>query len=176
VIATILWTAFYRLYLHPLRSLPGPLLWRVSRLPWFIANQQGVLPFRVHELHKKYGKFIRIAPDEVSIMDPVAWKTFYGHQPGGEFPHHMGHYQPSNLLPINITSAGREEHTRLRRRLAFGFSDRTMREQEPIIGGYVDLLIRRLTEKCDNGGFALNMRDWYSKLMMSQQTEAQGQY
>ncbi|KAI8632604.1 trichothecene C-15 hydroxylase [Xylariaceae sp. FL1651] len=162
VIAAILGTVFYHLFLHPLKSLPGPLLWRVSRVPWFISAQRGVLPYRILEFHKKYGKIIRIAPDEISVTDPVAWKEFYGYKPGGEFPHHMGHYQPTSLMPINLTSADRKEHGRLRRRLAFGFSDRTMREQEPIIGGYVNLLIRRLEENCKKGGSALNMRDWYS--------------
>ncbi|TGJ86238.1 hypothetical protein E0Z10_g2557 [Xylaria hypoxylon] len=105
---------------------------------------------------------IRIAPDEVSLMDPVAWKEFYAYKPGGEFPHHLGHYRPSTRMPTNITSANREEHGRLRRRLNFGFSDRMMRAQEPIIGSYVDLLMRRLNEKCDNGNTPVNMRDWYS--------------
>ncbi|KAI0409101.1 trichothecene C-15 hydroxylase [Xylaria palmicola] len=162
VIAIFFCKVFHRLYLHPLSSLPGPILWRATRIPWFTASQKGVLPYRVLGLHKRYGKIIRIAPNEVSVMDPVAWREFYAHRLGGEFPHHMGHYRPSTRMPTNLTSANREEHARLRRRLNFGFSDRTMRAQEPIIGSYVDLLMRRLGEKCDNGGTALNMRDWYS--------------
>ncbi|GAP90439.1 putative cytochrome p450 [Rosellinia necatrix] len=158
----VFYRVFYRLHLHPLSSLPGPILWRATRIPWFIQSQKGALPYRVLDLHKRYGKVIRIAPDEVSVMDPAAWKEFYAHKPGGEFPHHMGHYRPSTRMPTNLTSAGREEHARLRRRLNFGFSDRAMRAQEPIIGGYVDLLMKRLNEKCENGAAALNMRDWYS--------------
>ncbi|KAI0448693.1 trichothecene C-15 hydroxylase [Xylaria acuta] len=158
VIVAILSRISYRLYLHPLSSFPGLMLWRATRIPWFIESQTCVLPYRVLELHKKYGKIIRIAPDEVSVMDPVAWKEFSAR----EFPHHMGHYRPSTRMPTNITFANREEHARLRRRLNSGFSDRTMGSQEPIIGSYVDLLMKRLNEKCDKGSTALNMRDWYS--------------
>lgn len=37
-----------------------------------------------------------------------------------------------------------------------------MREQDPIIRGYVDLLIRRLHENSKNGSVPLNMREWYN--------------
>ncbi|KAK7927301.1 cytochrome p450 [Apiospora marii] len=57
-------------------------------------------------------------------------------------------------------SAPRHDHALLRRQLSHGFSDRSMREQEPIIGPYVDLLIKRLRQRGGDGGKALNMREW----------------
>jgi cytochrome P450 len=48
----------------------------------------------------------------------------------------------------------------MRRILAPSFSDKTMRAQEPIIASYIDLLMARLRENCDNG--ALDLSAWYN--------------
>lgn len=58
---------------------------------------------------------------------------------------------------MTLFVAPREEHSRLRRQLAQGFSEKSMREQQPIITGYVDALIRRLYEKSAGGTRAVDM-------------------
>lgn len=50
---------------------------------------------------------------------------------------------------LNITNATIEGHTRMRRVMAHAFSDKAMREQEPIIQEYVSLLIQKLRERVD---------------------------
>lgn len=77
-------------------------------------------------------------------------------------------------MPPSIVGETRENHALLRRQLAHGFSDRSMREQEPVIGSYVDLLVRRLrehavdTDRRDNVTglqgvkMALDMTMWYN--------------
>ena len=32
------------------------------------------MPFALAELHARYGDVVRIAPDELSLIDPSAWK------------------------------------------------------------------------------------------------------
>ncbi|KAJ8121620.1 hypothetical protein ONZ43_g1973 [Nemania bipapillata] len=65
-------------------------------------------------------------------------------------------------VPTSIINADREEHSRFRRALSHGFSDASMRQQEPEIMKYVDLLIQRLHEECDRGRKALNLEAWYN--------------
>lgn len=72
-------------------------------------------------------------------------------------------------IPTSIINADREEHSRFRRALSHGFSDAAMRQQEPLIARYVDLLLRRLHEICNNsdgGGkkreSPLNIEAWYN--------------
>ena len=43
------------------------------------------------------------------------------------------------------------DHSRYRRLLSHAFSDKALREQEPLIKQYVDLLISRLHENVKNG-------------------------
>ena len=46
--------------------------------------------------------------------------------------------------------------------MAHGFSDRSMREQQPLIKGYVDLLVQRLAENGDGGRRAVDVAAWYN--------------
>lgn len=165
--------AIYNVYFHPLRKYPGPFLWRVSRWPWVLKLWSGDLPFHLAQLHEKYGDIVRIAPDELSVIHETAWKDIYGHRvginAGAEIPKHEGFYVLHKDMPRSITNAGRDQHTMLRRGLAHGFSERSMQNQEPIIRGYVDLLMSRLTENCQETesddtitAQPLNLTSWYN--------------
>ncbi|KAI0147946.1 cytochrome P450 ClCP1 [Hypoxylon sp. NC0597] len=153
---------FYNAFLHPLRSFPGPFLWRISAIPRYLRLLRGDLPLYMRELHAKYGPIVRIAPNEIAYSDPQAWKDIYGHRHNGqpELPKYDGFYRTVDNMPRGLINAHREEHTLLRRQLAHGFSERSMQLQEPIIGQYVDLLIHRLQEQCNGGNTPLNMREW----------------
>lgn len=112
---------------------------------------KGRLGSTVADLHAAYGPVVRLAPDELAFTAPQAWKDIYGHRAQGEaeFSKDTRFYRPIRDLPENIISAqSREYHGALRRQLAHGFSERSMRAQEPIIGSYVDLLVHRLREVC----------------------------
>ncbi|KAI1383740.1 isotrichodermin C-15 hydroxylase [Hypoxylon trugodes] len=149
----------YNLFLHPLASFPGPLFYRASRLPWTIALLRGRLVFDLADIHKKYGPVVRIAPNELAFQDPRAWRDVMG---GGasEIPKWIGMYGvPTFLQPHIQNTISKEHHRALRRTLAPGFSDASLRAQEPMIVQYVDLMMRRLKEKCKEG--PLNLELWY---------------
>ncbi|KAI0377117.1 cytochrome P450 [Hypomontagnella monticulosa] len=164
LVFSIVGNIIYTLFLHPLRSYPGPILWRISSIPRVYHEYNGNLTFRIAELHKKYGSVVRITPRELAYNHPQAWKDIYGHRTGGapEFPKWDEWYRTVSTFPTSVIDAEREEHSILRRQLSHGFSDKSMREQDPIIRGYVDLLIQRLHENSKNGSVALNMREWYN--------------
>jgi benzoate 4-monooxygenase len=65
-----------------LRSVPGPLSARFSNL-WLLKQaRQGKRYKSVDEAHEKYGTFVRIQPDHVSIADESAIPIIYGHGNG----------------------------------------------------------------------------------------------
>ncbi|KAH8897600.1 cytochrome P450, partial [Thozetella sp. PMI_491] len=153
----------YNIVLHPLASFPGPLSHRASVIPRTAHLVSGKLAFHVADLHTKYGPIVRISPDELAFCDPQAWKDIYGHKQQGqqEFAKFVAFYRPiKRNTPGSIMTSSRDEHALLRRQLSHGFSDRSMRGQESIIGEYVDLLIRRLHEYGKGGAEALDMRAW----------------
>ncbi|KAF4151001.1 hypothetical protein CNMCM6069_004779 [Aspergillus lentulus] len=63
----------YRLFFHPLRSFPGPLLARVSGL-WYI-NLKHTSYLTLQALHNQYGPIVRTGPSALSIIYPSAVPT-----------------------------------------------------------------------------------------------------
>ena len=58
-------------------AIHGPWLNSVSDAWLAYVAAQGNRSERVHELHEKYGKFVRIAPNHISIADPDAIQVRY---------------------------------------------------------------------------------------------------
>ncbi|KAF6832491.1 cytochrome p450 [Colletotrichum plurivorum] len=147
----------YNLFFHPLRNFPGPLVMRATRIGYCYKLVTGTLSFDMLDIHKKYGDVVRIAPDELAFSDAGAWKVIFGHKISGNnatgitssatFEKSDSFYRPIPGLPRDIITALGPQHAALRRQMAHGFSDRALREQQPIIMKYVDLFIQRLKEQ-----------------------------
>jgi cytochrome P450 len=104
----------------------------------------GELPYRVKNLHDKYGSVVRVAPDELSFIDPRAWKDIYLHK-AFVCPQVWGS-RPPGVEAHNVISAPVIDHTRFRKVLQAAFSEKATREHEPTVQHYVDLLIARLND------------------------------
>ncbi|KAH8160454.1 hypothetical protein CIB48_g7779 [Xylaria polymorpha] len=160
--STLLYTAFhvvYNLYFHPLASFPGPLLRRVSRIPWSLALLRGTAVFDAADLHDKYGPVVRLAPNELAFRDPNAWRDLMG---GGtsEIPKWIGMYGVPAFLPPHIqNTTSKTYHRALRKALSPGFSDASLRAQGPMIAKYVHLMMQRLKTKSQQG--PVDMELWY---------------
>ncbi|KEP47227.1 cytochrome P450 family monooxygenase [Rhizoctonia solani 123E] len=69
-------------YLDPYdyrRRFHGPRLAAFSNLWLARAAQATKRQTAVDEMHQKYGTFVRIAPNHISIADPAAFEAVYGH-------------------------------------------------------------------------------------------------
>ncbi|CZR68230.1 related to cytochrome P450 CYP3/CYP5/CYP6/CYP9 subfamilies [Phialocephala subalpina] len=154
-------SAFYRVYCHPLSVYPGPRLWAISRLPNAYNQVTGNLSYRISELHEQYGPIVRTAPDELSyIVD--AWQDIYGKPAprNEELKKDASQFNPPpNGVYGLLMEPSDKEHARMRRNLSAGFSEKAMRDQEPIMKKYFDLLIQRLHENCEQ---PVDMVKWYN--------------
>ena len=74
----ILTNAFYNLYLHPLRHVPGPFLARASAIPSWYYTATGKRHIWLWQLFQIYGKQIRVAPNLILFCDPAAHAAIYG--------------------------------------------------------------------------------------------------
>ncbi|MCJ1442591.1 MAG: hypothetical protein MMC23_003087 [Stictis urceolatum] len=114
-------------------------------------------------LHERYGDIVRIGPDMLAFSHPDAWKDIMGHQkPGQELGKAMWFYRPVESEPTHIVNEGREEHGRLRRQMANGFSEKAMRDQEPLIKRYVDTFIEQIRDQSQGGQTPVVLSDWYN--------------
>jgi cytochrome P450 len=160
----VLTNVIYNLFFHPLARFPGPLMMRASRLPYIVKFTGGVLPFHMVDLHKKYGQVVRVAPNELAFANASAWNDIQGHRSKGQLEMEKSEkfYRPIKGVTTDIITADREEHGKLRRTLAHGFSEKALRDQQPLIKKYVDLFIQRLHENCDGGSAVLDITAWYN--------------
>ncbi|KAF9873728.1 cytochrome p450 [Colletotrichum karsti] len=70
----------YRLFLHPLRRFPGPFAARIAKpyIAWL--NRDWKLHDRYLEMHMKYGDFVRVGPNDISIVNLDAFSKLHGPQ------------------------------------------------------------------------------------------------
>ncbi|KAL2754887.1 hypothetical protein ACRALDRAFT_1082515 [Sodiomyces alcalophilus JCM 7366] len=149
----------YNVFFHPLRGIPGPLLHRASGGPIVAAQMTGGRSFRIQSLHAKYGPVVRIAPNHVTFTDARAFRDVYGiikkSSPSApppavpELPKADEFYRLGKSLPRDIVTEHTTRHRALRHALAPSFSEKSMREQEGLIMRYVDMLISRMRNACD---------------------------
>lgn len=136
----------YNIYFHPLSIFPGPKLSAASRLPFSKATLRGGLIYYIDSIHRQYGPIVRIAPNELTIIEAKAWTDVYAHRP--QLPK-----APATLIrPLNgihsLFSADDANHQRMRKVLGYAFSERALKEQEPIIQSYIDALMQKLRARC----------------------------
>ncbi|KAL4935414.1 hypothetical protein BDV06DRAFT_234344 [Aspergillus oleicola] len=152
----------YRLYFHPLSAIPGPRAWGASRLPFVYALIKGTIIHDIQALHEIYGPIVRIAPDEVTFAHPDAYKDilqvdqtqrhflkdplWWARQPG----------HPDSLL----SAISPDKHAQIRRVLSPGLTAHALRNQEPLIQKYVNLLISQLEDLTGDCCAQVNMTPW----------------
>ncbi|KAH6621938.1 cytochrome P450 [Boeremia exigua] len=138
----------YNVWVHPLRKYPGPILWCAYRAPYVVSTHRGQLHRRLKDFHTTYGPVVRIAPDELSYADSRAWKDIYTSRPGHQLfqKNKTWFKKQSPDEPQSIMSFDEAAHSRFRRAFAPAFSDTALREQAPIVEGYVDSLVSKLRD------------------------------
>ncbi|KAF9886747.1 hypothetical protein FE257_011124 [Aspergillus nanangensis] len=135
--------AFYQAFVNPLKKYPGPTFAAASRIPQLYHTFRGDLLQWVTALHAIHGDVVRVAPDELSYATGEAWKGIYGHAATGKKVTEKDprFYGPSFNGAPDIIRAKGPDHARFRRNFSHAFSDRALRDQQPLICGYVDMLI-----------------------------------
>lgn len=152
LLASVAWRILYNLWFHPLARYPGPPLAALSRLLFLYHFVAGDAVTWADECHRKYGDIVRIEPGRLSYTVPEAWKEIYGHATANHRANSKENKNSKQLFSngsYSISSAHGPEHSRLRKIFSNAFSDRALRQQEPMLLQYanqmVDLVNREMT-------------------------------
>ncbi|KAB8337298.1 hypothetical protein FH972_021599 [Carpinus fangiana] len=118
------------------------------------------MPHEMLKMHEKYGEVVRVAPNALSFNGPGAWADIYGHGNVKTFKKDPESYRQFPGQAPHLLNAHDADHSRFRRLLAHAFSEKALREQQPLLNGWVDKLIGRLhgaskEQTCD-------MVKWYN--------------
>ncbi|KAI0379847.1 cytochrome P450 [Hypomontagnella monticulosa] len=153
----------YNVYFHPLSKYPGPRIAASTPLWIALSYVRGNTPDVLLRLHDRYGPVVRTSPNELSFIEPLQWKEIYGHKPPGhpEFSKDEKYHSGLKGGPT-ILNADRHYHGHIRKLLAHGFSDKSLREQEAVIQEYVNVLMQRLHEVSQGGSMPVDIASWYN--------------
>lgn len=155
----------YNYFRCHLNSIPGPFFHAISTLPRLLSVYRGNSHWEDFELHKKYGKIVRVSPTTVSVCDLALFESIYsissrfykaGFYEGCRF------YDEEGLLPDPLVLADKEVHTRMKRNAANAYSLQALVQIEPLVDETLRRLIGHLDEtyvtredSCDLGLYML---------------------
>ncbi|PWY94921.1 cytochrome P450 [Aspergillus sclerotioniger CBS 115572] len=140
-----IWVAVYRLFFHPLATVPGPLVARATHLYAFWHNMHGgSFYLQVQKLHQQYGPVVRITPDEIHLSDPENCEKIYYIGSGyGKDPDFYGAF---GTKKATFTTPSPDVHRVKRSALNPFFSRKRVLELEDIVQEKVDTLVKRMKE------------------------------
>jgi len=149
----------YRIFLHPLRSFPGPLGAKISSL-WLPTQVFGTSQAyrKVLDLHRRYGDFVRIGSSDLAICHPEAVSAIYG---GTSRCGKGAWYDLTHPMVSLQTTRNREAHQRQRRLWSGAFSDKQLRGYEERIDVFRRKLVDRISRSAKEGT-PLDVTHWFN--------------
>ena len=135
-------------------------MWRASRIPASIHHSRGDLYQHIAAAHRKYGKTVRIAPDELSFTSPEAWSQIYNSRP--QLQKTQYHFAPSEAekLPESMITANDAEHMRLRTLTGPAFLNAGINEVASVPEHFAELLCTQLADASKDGS-SQNLVEWF---------------
>jgi len=129
---------------YQLNRYPGPFLAKFSRLWLGYATRFGKRYQIIHELHQKHGRFVRIAPNELSIADPDAIPIVLGHGTGTLKSKFYDAFV-ANFKGL-FSTRDRADHTRKRKIISSTFSQKSILEFEAYITDTMACFLRKMDQ------------------------------
>jgi benzoate 4-monooxygenase len=117
------------------------------------------------EQHRKYGDFVRIGPNHISINNPEAASKIYGHRSGcikGEFYDAFLQVTP-NLFNVRDT----QSHQRKRKCTNPAFSPRALQGFEPLMDKEICDWKNKLLGLVKNGQSVIDFTVWSESTLTS---------
>lgn len=146
-----------------IQDVPGPFLAKFTNLWYMYECRRCRRYLTVHKCHEKYGKLVRITPNQVSIADPDAIPVVYGHGTGFLKSDYYDAFVSIQRGLFNTRD--RTEHTRKRKTVSHTFSAKSIGQFEQYIHHNLELLASqwdRLSKEADGGYYNFDALHWFN--------------
>ncbi|KAF9887684.1 hypothetical protein FE257_009637 [Aspergillus nanangensis] len=153
----------YRIYFHPLAQFPGPFMAKITGYWRTYQYSKGTWDRNILEIHKKYGRTVRIAPNELAIVDEAALRTLYGHGTKALKTKWYSVWDVPDTAPQLFSELDKVHHGFLRKRLSSAYSMSSIMKYEAYIQTCLDLLWTRLSRAAAVSP-VVNMSEWANAL------------
>ncbi|KAF4550341.1 Cytochrome P450-like protein 23 [Elsinoe fawcettii] len=158
-VLALIGTTLYRRFLHPLAHIPGPPLAKITGAWRDTHYWRGNWHEDVLALHRKYGPVVRIAPNELSVVDQQAMKLLYGHGHNTAKTEWYATWQPPLKAQNFFAARDKTLHAFLRKRVSGAYSMSSILKYEPFIQLCLDTLFSKFRKYADSDT-VINMADW----------------
>ena len=161
--------AIYQRYFHPLANIPGPFWASVTRL-WLVQKTRTLQRHRIEmDLHKKYGKIVRISPNEVCISDLQYARMIYGASSPFLKADWYSTVEPKDENAMNLLGERDIEKYRFQRRLVGPlFTPHAVKNYEALLDRPIQKFVARMKELT---GQPLDAVKWMNILAIDLLTE-----
>lgn len=132
----------FRLFFNPLNKFPGPFMARLTALHHsFQVGRKMDMYLHLQDAHRKWGDFVRIAPNTLSVADPrVVSVALGGQSKCGKAPWYSAEHPAYSMH----STRSREDHDARRRIWSSAFSDKALRGYEMRVQKYNELLVQQI--------------------------------
>ncbi|KAF3908109.1 hypothetical protein ABW21_db0207494 [Orbilia brochopaga] len=152
-VAWLFSVAVYRIWFHPLASIPGPFLAKLTDFYGGYMATKGINHYHLYKLHKKYGVAVRYGPNRVSFNSAKAIKDIYSSTKPLQKAAGYRALLLTGGIPSLFSSIDKTFHGRRRRIIGQGFSEAAMKSYEPIVQERIDRFSDVLIDNPDSEGW-----------------------
>lgn len=162
-------SALYNLFLHPLRSVPGPFFCKISTLPSFYHACIGDRHVWLWQLFQVYGSRIRVSPNIVLFNTPTANNAIFSYRPSVKKSEFYAAW-PRKANEVNtLCVTDVKEHARRRKMLGQAFTETSTKAAGKIAERHIerwDELLLAGSNQGENEGWTppRNMAEWTGNL------------
>lgn len=100
-----------------------------------------------------------LSKQHIGVLLTGTRRDIYGHRVGGKQSFHKDPFfytKGVNNVPSLIV-ANDEDHSRMRKVLSHAFSDKALKEQEPLFQEWANVMVNKMREKADDPSQKLNL-------------------
>ncbi|KAF9884957.1 hypothetical protein FE257_000867 [Aspergillus nanangensis] len=158
----------YHLILFPLvrsdlRSIPGPLLAKLTDLYRLWLVRTGSVHEHHLRLHQRYGPFVRLGPNNVSVGSPLALPILYNTRtryPKSAFYPVIGNVAQGKVVPTIFTTQDESVHEAMKRPIAQVYAMTNLKTYEPLVESTESLFFSKLERLADEKT-VLDLATWF---------------
>ncbi|PCG93873.1 Cytochrome P450 [Penicillium occitanis (nom. inval.)] len=157
VVALFTSIIIYRVFLSPLRNVPGPPAMRVSKLVhvWDNTDPTKQNCKMLHQLRAQYGDIVRTGPNEVTLF---GWDAYYQvHGPESKCER-SAYYDILHPMVSLDTTRDPVTHSYRRKLWEQAFSIKALDQNLPLVYHYADLLVEQLRKR---QGTQVDLSAWF---------------
>ncbi|RAH67587.1 cytochrome P450 [Aspergillus aculeatinus CBS 121060] len=140
----------YNAIWHPLKKIPGPLLHRITPIPWLISWISGMSHVTLLQLHEQYGPVVRTAPNQVSFISATAQQQIYSTEAIGRDPQRFARFIEGEQDIANYEHES--DHRRFRKAIYQAVTGPALSTHEGVIRRNASVFRERLDAAVVGGG------------------------